>query len=1313
MYFTRLSTLIVTFLSIYLQAFAQLPPNQPEQDCPNAIPVCQDIYVQPNSYQGEGLMPNEINSAFSCLGTAENNDTWYILTVQSSGQLCFSVSPANGNDDYDWAVYNLTNATCADIATNPALEVSCNFAPNLGCGGVTGPNGQNANPFSPCAGQNENCINVVIGETYVINVSNYSSTASGYVLDFTASSAQVFDNIPPELESISVPCGATSIDVTFSENIVCSSVDLTDFTLTGPGGPYTITSVVGANCTAGFDFERDFTIQTTPNISTTGVFQLALVDTVVDNCGNVGVFDSLSFTAANAIISITASPDSVCVGNMSTLSTPVSSDPNYTFVWTPGGATTPTIDVSPAVTTTYSVTATDNNNCVSVGTTTVHIAPNPTSTFNVANTQPCTGDSVLITYSGTAPPSANYTWDFGGAGAAPGTGQGPHLVSWASVTSTNVTLSVLDGACGSPLTTTPITVSQTPDASISLSDTTVCGSDVVTLTHTGSASPTATYNWTFSGANASPGTGGSVQSMTFPAAGTYPLSLSITDGNCTSPLEVDTVEAFEVPITTFSAVPSLVCTGESTTLTYTGGNATSGASFTWDFDGGLAVPGTGPGPHVVTWPTTGPKVVRLNIEENGCVGVETSVNITVGVSPTTDYSATTACANSPTDFTDLSSISGSNIIGWDWDFDDPSSGTSNVSTLQNPNHTYTQAGSYDVILVTTSSDGCKDTLTQAVTVTPIPVADYLTQNECDGNAVQFNDASTIDPGSSIDNWAWEFGDGNNANTQNTNHIYTGFGSFDVTLTVTSDNGCVNSTTQNITVYPNPTATFDYNSVCEGLATTFTSTSTVGGNDMVDDWDWDFGDPGSGANNTATGLSAPNHTYINGGQYNVTLIATTNNGCKDTLNELISVYERPVADFFYDNKCVDQNFTFNDVSQIPTGTNISSWDWAFGDGESSGSSRPVHRYNTSGPGTYPATLIIVTNEGCADTVTKNVIVNPRPLPIFSHTTECLGDPTEFTDESSISSGQIIDWQWDFGDGSTSSDQSPTYTYPEPGIHRVTLVLTSDSGCVHQTVRNVTVYAPPPEPVIQDDSICLGEEAILTVYAPSDIEVHWFDSPTSTTPFFSGNFYLTPKLLSDQTFYITTVSGRQCSTLTPAPIQAIVFGDQQAEIQASEQTVFLPLAFVEFNTTDTAAYAAWLWDFGDGETSTEPEPAHQYQYAGIYDVQLTATDINGCETNASYPVEVKRLVNLYVPSAFTPNGDGHNDLLHIGHSGLITFQFQVFNRWNKLVFESDNPDFEWDGLYEGKTLPDGVYVYRVKALSFDGNEVNESGTITIVR
>ena len=283
---TFLRTLLLAFgTALPLAAWAQLPPNQPEQDCFAALPVCQDIFVQTESYTGEGENPDEISGAHSCFLIGEQNSVWYVFTVQTSGSLCFTIMPVDTLDDYDWALFDLTGRSCADIETDPNLEVACNFTYNMGCQGHTGANGR-----TDCPDQNEPCLQVQAGRTYVLNVSNFTASNSGYTLDFSASSAQLYDNIPPEVTALERHCqGAT---VTFSENVLCATVDPGDFTFSGPGGPYTVAAIQSQNCGAGGEFDNTFDLIVSPPYAQGGTYTVALVGSITDNCGNPAVLST-------------------------------------------------------------------------------------------------------------------------------------------------------------------------------------------------------------------------------------------------------------------------------------------------------------------------------------------------------------------------------------------------------------------------------------------------------------------------------------------------------------------------------------------------------------------------------------------------------------------------------------------------------------------------------------------------------------------------------------------------------------------------------------------------------------------------------------------------------------------------------------------------------------------------------------------------------------------------------------------------------------------------------------------------------------
>lgn len=256
------------------------------QDCLGAIPVCNQVYNTPSSTFGTGNYPNEQGPG-TCLIPGEYNSSWYTFNISSGGTFAFSIIPTIPSADYDWAMYNLTNATCAQIQTNPALLVSCNSS-QYGNTGISATGVGNWNGPGPTNAYNA-LLNVNAGETYVLNINNWSGTTGGYTVDFSNSTASIFDTVKPYISNIQqVICNNNQLTFTFSENVLCGSVQDDDFLLTGPGGPYVLSSVTGTTCTAGGTSEVTFTATVSPAITTGGNYFLHITDldnSVTDLCG--------------------------------------------------------------------------------------------------------------------------------------------------------------------------------------------------------------------------------------------------------------------------------------------------------------------------------------------------------------------------------------------------------------------------------------------------------------------------------------------------------------------------------------------------------------------------------------------------------------------------------------------------------------------------------------------------------------------------------------------------------------------------------------------------------------------------------------------------------------------------------------------------------------------------------------------------------------------------------------------------------------------------------------------------------------------
>lgn len=266
---------------------------QPEQDCPDAITICQDVYVQTFSYSGTGYMPNEINPAISCLDGGEQNDVWYIFTALNTGILNFTITPLNPADDYDWAVFDLTGHSCPEIYVDPSLQVGCNFS------AIPGPTG--ANNDTTGHPQNELAIPVTAGHTFVINVSNFSATQSGYTLDFSAGTVELYDTIPPVADSATYVCNNYGVRIYFNELISCATIatDGSDFFATNSAGsPVAVIGAVGVECSPSHKYTNYIDVmiagQTQNETITVGVKEGSDGNSIGDKCLNMMTTMSIS-----------------------------------------------------------------------------------------------------------------------------------------------------------------------------------------------------------------------------------------------------------------------------------------------------------------------------------------------------------------------------------------------------------------------------------------------------------------------------------------------------------------------------------------------------------------------------------------------------------------------------------------------------------------------------------------------------------------------------------------------------------------------------------------------------------------------------------------------------------------------------------------------------------------------------------------------------------------------------------------------------------------------------------------------------------
>jgi gliding motility-associated-like protein len=312
-------------------AFNQIPTVQ---DCPGAIPVCQDYYEEPDSSAlSGGNYHNEIGFDDVTCTSFDTDGLWYSFTVQTSGVLRFTLKPQKPNvddnywivADFDWTLFDLTNGTCADLKTSPSTylvssntygsENDIQWHDSTGINSTyteellsncNGPGPDNGPPFNQD-------VQVLAGNNYFLFVSNPHGTPYGYTLDLSASTAIIYDDTPPELQDCKPKCGASTLTVSFSEKIQCSSLTGDMFKLGGPEGEITIFNVSSIYCNEGAEYDKEVLLKTNTDFAP-GNYNLSLVKPVYDACGNMSGPDSIKFTVPGTDILSVSSTDILCYG---------------------------------------------------------------------------------------------------------------------------------------------------------------------------------------------------------------------------------------------------------------------------------------------------------------------------------------------------------------------------------------------------------------------------------------------------------------------------------------------------------------------------------------------------------------------------------------------------------------------------------------------------------------------------------------------------------------------------------------------------------------------------------------------------------------------------------------------------------------------------------------------------------------------------------------------------------------------------------------------------------------------------------------
>jgi gliding motility-associated-like protein len=407
----------------------------------------------------------------------------------------------------------------------------------------------------------------------------------------------------------------------------------------------------------------------------------------------------------------------------------------------------------------------------------------------------------------------------------------------------------------------------------------------------------------------------------------------------------------------------------------------------------------------------------------------------------------------------------------------------------------------------------------------------------------------------------------------------------------------------------------------------------------------------------------------------------------------------------------------DTASGPNNT-ITAWEWDFGNGTISTDANTSISYATAG--TQTVTLTTTNANGCRASSTVNVVVSPLPVAGFTPEDACANSSTQFINTSTISSGTISGYFWDFGDGfGTSTAINPSYTYLQPGTYTVTMIATSNEGCSDTITRTVTIFPLPVANFLNISAAGCGPLVVNftdSSYIAQGSVIAWFwdfgDGQSSTlqnpphTYEASGTYNVT----------LTVTSNNGCENSITVPNIVTVYPGPIAEFQPdpAQASILQP----EFNFTNlTTGGLSYQWTFGDGSASSSQfEPFHAYADTGTYMVTLYVVNSYGCRDTVQHPVRVLPEFEWWIPNAFSPNEDGVNDGFNVKGISIVDVKLSIFNRWGDQIFFSEGRNNrDWDGSIVGESnkAQDGTYVYQVRVQDVWGKFHEKVGQVYLIR
>jgi gliding motility-associated-like protein len=1202
----------------------------------------------------------------------------YTVTVKDNGGGCVVTGTANlGSQSVMTGTVTSSSVTCNGASTGSAsLSIT-------GTGPFTytwTPSAQTTSVASGLAAG----VYTVIGKD---NSSGCTVTQTVNITQPTALTLNIASSSPSACVGSNITLTATAAGGTSSYNYLWTSGPATSV--------YTVAQPVGGN------------------------YVYTATATDANSCQRTGTF-GLTFVNNPTL---TATSSTVCIGTTATLTANGAS----TYTWNPGNVVSNVYTAAPALTTTMTVVgAIGACTATTTAVITVNALPTPTAT----NTGPyCPGNTIQLNVGAFS----TYTWS--GPGPYSSNIQNATQANAQTTNGGNYTVAVTDANGCTNTAVTNVVVNPTPVVVIG-SNSPVCLNNAINLTSNGGTG----YAWSgpnsFSSALQNP----TIPSATIADAGVY--TVTVTSLGCTN---TGTVNVTVTTPTTSASNTGPYCAGATITF-----SAPAATSYSWSGPGGYTSnvqnatrPGSTPamsgtyslivsigtctanattnvivnalptptagsnspvcvgqainltGSSAVTYTWAGPSGFTSNVQNpvipmcglpnggtntltvtdaNGCTNFVT-VNVVVNPLPNIVVNNPTVCVNQAINLTS----NGGTTYSWSG----PNSFSSNLQNPTVPSATLNMAGQYTVLV--TSAAGCTNTGVSNVTVYPLPNPNIAGNSPvCVGGTLNLQ-------GGGGASYVWN-GPGYSGPNQNPTINNVTASAAGVYTLLVSSGSCTASTTYTVVINPLPVFNFSGSNVtCNGLSN---GTSTVNVSVGTGPYNYNW--------STIPVQTAQNASGLVAGTYSC--LVTDANNCSSIASTQIT---QPTAFSVSIN-----SMTFSACANSPInvtaigagGTGPYNYNWV------SGPSSSLYSVNEAVSGNYNYVVNATDAFNCPAAANINLTFFPQPTVTATSATVCAGQTTVLT----ASGANTYVWQ-------PGNITGPTYPFSGNTSVNVSVVGTAN-GCSNSVNTNVMVNPNPNSSIsVGNAKGCVPSCVTFSAGASANIaSYNWILNGAGITGSVNGAYCFDEA--ASYTLGLTVMDAFGC-TSTVVPVTIDIYAQPVADFNhAPLKPIVNQDPFVTFTDASWGApIVSWNWYFMNTAqyTSTEQNPTFSYTEPGTYPVVLVVKSDKGCTDTLIRPLVVGEDFGIYVPNAFTPNGDGVNDIFQPKGFGVVKYELNIFDRWGEKVFSTKDFEKGWDGTMQSKNdvkygiIEEGTYTWLINCTSVFGKSHELKGHVVLMK